>query len=222
MCRVSIYHWAKDCPHNEWNKNPENKITLFTQEAEKFFIQNFLWETLNLAVLDSGCTKTVCGEEWLKCYIDSLGKEEKKKIKEYKSNTEFKFGDGKNVGSEKCVSITCKIAGINVNIETDVVKSEIPLLLSKDSMKKAGTKIDFVNDKIIIFGKEIKLQYTSCGHYTIPLNDCHKNLDLPIDQSKFAEIFLTIDIRLKKNQRKRNSKLLWNCTNSLVIQKAQN
>ena len=27
----SIYHWAKDCPHNEWNKNPENKITLFTQ-----------------------------------------------------------------------------------------------------------------------------------------------------------------------------------------------
>ena len=188
----SIYHWAKECPHNETNKIHENKVTLFTQEAEKCFIQNFLGETLNLAVLDSGCTKTVCGEEWLKCYIDSLSEEEKKKIQSYKSNTEFKFGDGKNVTSEKCVSIPCKIAGTNVNVETDVVKSEIPLLLSKDSMKKAGTKIDFVNDKINIFGKEINLQFTSSGHYAIPLNDCYK-LNLPIEESKFVEIFLTID-----------------------------
>ena len=30
----SIYHWAKDCPHNESNKNQENKVTLFTQEAQ--------------------------------------------------------------------------------------------------------------------------------------------------------------------------------------------
>ena len=30
----SIYHWAKDCPHNESNRNQENKVTLFTQEAQ--------------------------------------------------------------------------------------------------------------------------------------------------------------------------------------------
>ena len=198
----SIYHWAKECPHNETNKIHENKVTLFTQEAEKCFIQNFLEETLNLAVLDSGCTKTVCGEEWLKCYIDSLSEEEKKKIQSYKSNNEFKFGDGKNVTSEKCVSIPCKIAGTNVNVETDVVKSEILLLLSKDSMKKAGTKIDFVNDKINIFGKEINLQFTSSGHYAIPLNDCYK-LNLPIEESKFVEIFLTIDKIEEKSKKEK-------------------
>ena len=54
-----------------------------------------------------------------------------------------------------------------MNVVTDVVKSEIPLLLSKESMKKVGTKIDFVKDKVIIFGKEISLQFTSSGYYQV-------------------------------------------------------
>ena len=88
----------------------------------------------------------------MKCYVDSLSEEEKYNIKNFQSNTEFKFGDGKIVTSEKCISIPCKIAGEQVNVVTDVVKSEIPLLLSKESRKRAGTKIDFVKDKVIIFG----------------------------------------------------------------------
>ena len=31
-----------------------------------------------------------------------------------------------------------------MNVVIDLVKSEIPLLLSKEGMKKAGTKADFV------------------------------------------------------------------------------
>ena len=88
----------------------------------------------------------------MKCYVDSLSEEEKYNIKNFQSNTEFKFGDGKIVTSEKCISIPCKIAGEQVNVVTDVVESEIPLLLSKESTKKAGTKKDFVKDKVIIFG----------------------------------------------------------------------
>ena len=117
----------------------------------------------------------------------------KNNIKSFKSNTEFQFGDRKIVTSEKCISIPFKIAGERVNVVTDAVKSEIPLLLSKESMKKAGTKIDFVKDKIIIFGKEISLQFTSSGHYSIPLHDYHKDLKLSIDESKFTEVLLTID-----------------------------
>ena len=104
MCQ-SIYHYVRDCPHSDSNKSQENKITLFTQEAQKCFLQNFLGQTLNLAVLDRGCKKTVHGEEWLKCFVDSLSEEEKHNIKSFKSNTEFKFGDGRIVTSEKCISI---------------------------------------------------------------------------------------------------------------------
>ena len=148
----SVYHYVRDWPHSDFNKSQENQVTLFTQKAKKCSLQVFLGETLNLVVLDSRCTKTVRSEEWLKCYVDSLSEEEKYNIKNFQSNTEFKFGDGKIVTSEKCISIPCKIAGEQVNVVTDVVKSEIPLLLSKESTKKAGTKKDFVKDKVIIFG----------------------------------------------------------------------
>ena len=42
------------------------------------------------------------------------------------------------------------IAGQNVLLATEVIENDIPLLLSKDTMKKANTYIDFSNDKTII------------------------------------------------------------------------
>ena len=48
-------------------------------------------------ILDYSLTKTVCGEEWLKCYVDSLREEERHDIKSFKSNTELKFEDEKFV-----------------------------------------------------------------------------------------------------------------------------
>ena len=198
----SIYHWFKDCPHNVQGSN--SKVTLFTQEVQKCYVQNFLGETLNLAVLDSGCTKTVCGQEWLKCYIESLCDDDRKKIQEFTSETEFKFGDGKVAASEKSVVIPCNIAGKNVSLKTDVVKSEIPLLLSKESMKAAESKIDFVNDRINIFGKDIHLHFTTSGHYAIPLNETNLNLKTSsVEDSNFVEVLLTIDnIEEKSKKRK--------------------
>ena len=199
----SILHWARECPHNESNKPYENKVTLFTQEVQKCFIEIFLGETLNMAVLDSGCTKTVCGEEWLRCYIDTLSEIKQKEILSVKSNTEFKFGDGKSVLSERCVSMPCKIAGKRVIIETDVVKSEIPLLLSKNSMKKANTRIDFANDKVNIFGKDIDLQFTSSGHDAVTLSDSCKDLEADIEETQVTEVLLTINNidRKSKNEK---------------------
>ena len=94
-----------------------------------------------LVVLDSGCTKTLCGEEWLNCYLDTLSEKEQKEIQTVKSDTELKFGDGQSVSSERSISISCRIARKSETVETDVVKSKIPLLLNKNSMKKANKKL---------------------------------------------------------------------------------
>ena len=58
-----------------------------------------------------------------------------------KSDTELKFGDGQSVSSEGSISISCRIARKSETVETDVVKSKIPLLLNKNSMKKANKKL---------------------------------------------------------------------------------
>ena len=52
----------------------------YTRSTEMFY-WNLLDETLNLAVLDSRCTKTVCGEEWLHCYLDTLSEKEQEEKK---------------------------------------------------------------------------------------------------------------------------------------------
>ena len=104
----SIYHWFKDCPQNVQGSNSE--VTLFTQEVQKCYVEDFRWETLNLTVLDSACTKTVCGQEWLKCYIEILCDDDRRKIQEFTSETEFKFGIGKVVALQKNAPIPCNIA----------------------------------------------------------------------------------------------------------------
>ena len=67
------------------------------------------------------------------------------------------------------------IAGKKIFIETDVVDYEIPLLLSKDAMKKAGMSIKFATDTVTIFGRKQDLLFTSLGHYSIPLENHIRN-----------------------------------------------
>ena len=68
-------------------------------------------------------------------------------------------------------TIPCYLAGKKCLIETNVVDDDILLLMNKSAMKKAEMKLDVVNDKAEIFGKEVKLENTSSGHYSIPLNE---------------------------------------------------
>ena len=51
----------------------------------------------------------------------------------------------------ECI-IPAFIADRRVKIKTDVVDSEIPLLLSRNEMKNLGAKIDLKNDRAEIFG----------------------------------------------------------------------
>lgn len=44
-----------------------------------------------------------------------------------------------------------------VMLNTDLVASDISLLLSPKSIKKANITIDFKNDNAIVFGKSVKL-----------------------------------------------------------------
>ena len=54
-----------------------------------------------------------------------------------------------------------------VQVPKEVVASDIPLLLSKNTMKAAGANIDFKNDTLELYGIEQPSVNTSIGHYTI-------------------------------------------------------
>ena len=109
----SQYHFIYDCPSlNEFKQSrgqKTNELWLYEPEhTETAFIENtdhLLAETINKAILDSGCTATVCGELWLHNLIDSLSDSDKANVVEEKSSKLFKFGDSKMIPSIKKVKV---------------------------------------------------------------------------------------------------------------------
>ena len=150
----SVLHFARDCPHSYENLNKLDSVVqaaLFTGQKEELSI--LLSESINSAILDSGCSSTVAGKQWITCYIDSLTKKELLEVNRSPSDTVFKFGGGEKMKSIEKLTLPCYLAGKKCTIETDVVESDIPLLMSKSAMKKAGMKLDLVNDRAEIFGE---------------------------------------------------------------------
>ena len=102
--------------------------------------------------------------------MSSLDHTLKKQVQVNSSTTGFKFGDGRKVYSTKKVQIPAMVAGKMYKIEADIIAEDIPLLLSKNSLKKADAVIDMKNDKAFIFGKEVKLHLFTSVHYCIDID----------------------------------------------------
>ena len=134
------------------------------------YITKFVGQTFNCAVLDSGCTKNVCGESWQPNYLDTLTEKDRLQVSEKESTTSFRFGDGNPVKSEKTVTFPAKIGKKNIMIKTDVTDTDLPLLLSKSAVKKANVKIDFSNDTVSMLDQKVNIALTLSGYYAAPIS----------------------------------------------------
>lgn len=106
-------------------------------------------------------------------------------MKEAKGEKVFNFGGGTCLKSKREYSLPAVIAGKVVMMKTDVVESDIPLLLSRTAMKKAAMKMDLQNDTAIIMGIEVALNLTKPEHYCIPI---HKSEEVPVESVCAAKL----------------------------------
>ena len=105
--------------------------------------------------------------------MDMLDDFDKILVKEYQTNKCFRFGDGKCIKAHKSVIIPGYIDKEKIEIKTEVIMSDIPLLLSKTYMKSLGVVINLGKDRIYWRKGEIKaLKTTSTGHYALIINKC--------------------------------------------------
>ena len=93
-------------------------------------------EVFACVVLDTGCVKSVCGQEWLNDFLSTLSHDTKSKIQTFASDRLFKFGGKIKVPSRGFYKIPCSIGGKNIILEIDVVECQIPCLISKEAMKR--------------------------------------------------------------------------------------
>ena len=179
----SIRHYIRDCP-DSWEsiKGGMKDVHLAEEEEEQLaehvvlftgYLKNELKildvEARGAAVLDSACSSTVCGQAWMDDYLSSLDSDDRAKVKRQDGHRLFRFGGDTVLKSKSEYCIPAQMVGNDVTIRTDVVESNIPLLLSKPAMKKAKISINIENDTGRVFDKEVDLNTTSSGHYCLPL-----------------------------------------------------
>lgn len=173
----SKMHWRRYCPHGQhvaFMTEPECKdgdleevhMTLMASVSKE---EVFMAETDSAAVIDTACTKTVCGRTWLQKYINRLNERNMKLIDIKSSQTGFRFGDGNTVYSRNLVTFPALIGSKSCNIECEVIDKNIPLLLSKSSLKKAEAVLDLRDDRVSMFGEQVNVHLTSSGHYCLDI-----------------------------------------------------
>ena len=130
-------------------------------------------------------------------FFDTLNDCDKHFVKTYKSNRTFCFADGVEVKAIKSVKFSVTIGDVKdvrVYIEADIVKNDLPLLLSHKSMKTTRMLLDFKDDRCQILGRYIKLQSMTSGHYSLPLINMLLEFERPV---KGLKKYLRVEKRKK-------------------------
>jgi transposase InsO family protein len=223
----SVFHWAKDCPHKEEvqqvecednTKEGNYNITLFVKDVDPSEV--LMCEAFSTAVVDTACTRTVCGQQWLDNCMSILDEDQKSQVKSKPSERVFRFGDGQQVTSVCQVTIPATIGNTKCNIETDVVDSKLPLLLSKNALKKAKTVLNMSDDTASMFDQPVPLYQTSTGHYCVNLlaSDIESNFAedcdilfqeqlIPEEKVLESEVLHVIEMEDKQQQEKELTKI---------------
>merc|ERR1711954_346786 len=101
-----------------------------------------LSEKFGKAILDTGTSKTCAGKYFINHTLDLIPEEEKQKVSRRKENRVFRFGDSKRYPSKEEVTIPIKRGNLESKLHVSILDVDIPLLMSKDDMKKLKLMID--------------------------------------------------------------------------------
>ena len=88
----------------------EDPLVLYTKHETDDNVQQGLNDS-KFALLDTACSVTVCGEDWLNNYMQSLSRCDRRKVQQKGSRTAFKFGGGRMLKSEQEYWLPVVIAG---------------------------------------------------------------------------------------------------------------
>ena len=101
-------------------------------DSDELDLENFMSETIGSAIIDTGCTFTVCGDLWFQTYLDTLSCKEKDTIVYTPSSRWYRFGESNKVKATKNVVLPLHIGDQKTTISVDVVKQVLYLCCSQN------------------------------------------------------------------------------------------
>ena len=134
-------------------------------DTGKWAVKTFTAEAEGAAGLDSCCSRTIMGINWFRRYKELLPAKMKEKIRgPFKTETNFLFGDGGRKNSQGKYVLPLLIHDHWADMVVELVDSDIPMLIGKPSMIRAGVVLDFVEMTTTAFGVKRAMRETTIGH----------------------------------------------------------
>ncbi|CAE7603954.1 GIP, partial [Symbiodinium microadriaticum] len=160
-------HWHRDevCP--KFGKNQSNPRPQTIHVTNEVYELIFGGASDLLAILDTACSKTVVGTNWLQKYLNHTkgGGYDAEFIRERES---FKFGAASKIyESTYAAVIFIPIASRVIAVKAAVIHGDVPLLMSKPALTRLGLILDLgrsVASFHALQSGEIVLLETHSGH----------------------------------------------------------
>ena len=120
-------------------------------------------------VLDSGCGKTIIGEETLSKFRELWVSAGVKHPQIKREVSHFRYGNGHVETSNTVVELPLGLAGKKGILQAAVVKGAAPLLVSRPALKRLGASIDFAQDQLSLFKgrSQVPLKVNAAGQYIV-------------------------------------------------------
>eukprot|EP00435_Cladocopium_sp_Y103_P018812 s3028_g4.t1 len=122
-------------------------------------------------VLDSGCGKTIIGEQTLERFRELLvacGMT----LPEFEEEiNHFRYGNGQSEVSDKTVKLPVQLGGRKGALRAAIVKGKAPLLISRSALQTLRASLDFKDNVLTLFDDRVQvpLQVNEAGQYVVRL-----------------------------------------------------
>ena len=160
---------VEDFERDEIDTTRDEDIVLLSNTLEELGLDKNKKEDVSIALIDCACPTTVAGSQWAKDFVSKLSLSQKDKIKTEATQRVFKFGGGEKRKSKVALTLPCNIGGRRVQIKTEVVDADFPLLIGNTTLKKANAVLYIREKKVELLGTKMNMEETGSGHFSIKI-----------------------------------------------------
>ncbi len=100
-------------------------------------------------VLDSGCGKTIIGEQTLSSFHKLWSQQNVPLPEEHTEENHFRYGNGQHEVSHRAINMPVYIAGRKGTLKASIVRGNAPLLVSRPALRALQAQVDFHKDRLI-------------------------------------------------------------------------
>ena len=137
--------------------------------AEECLFSNMV---TGMAIVDSGASRTIVGEDVWKQWLEHMRERDVKEIHYNKEVRDFRFGDGNVVRSNYEVNFPAYVKGQKLNLTAAVVPGGTPFLVARPTLEEWKVKQDYENARLKVMNSDwFEPERDKKKHYILNLMD---------------------------------------------------